>query len=103
MIPAEVNLCNARVARFYPAQNDELMVERLDWLEECREAAIIQLAKYQQKLAQHYNRAVKTREFSAEESHEEYVRYKCQEVSPSLGRTVHSYCHRRRGSVLFGR
>ena len=37
----EVNLCSARVARFYPTQNDELMVERLDWLEECREAAII--------------------------------------------------------------
>ena len=39
----EVNLCSARVARFDPAQNNELMVECLNWLEECREAAIIQL------------------------------------------------------------
>ena len=43
VIPAEVNLCSARVARFDPAQNNELMVECLNWLEECREAAIIQL------------------------------------------------------------
>ena len=41
------------------------MVECLDWLDECREAAIIWLAEYQQKLAQRYNRDVKTREFSA--------------------------------------
>ena len=36
-------------------------------LEEYREAAIIRLAEYQQKLAQHYNRDVKTREFNAED------------------------------------
>ena len=50
VILAEVNLCSARVAGFDPVQNNELMVERLDWLEECREAATIQLAEYQQKL-----------------------------------------------------
>ena len=41
------------------------MVERLDLLEEYREAATIRLAEYQQKLARRYNRDVKTREFSA--------------------------------------
>ena len=46
VIPAEVNLCSAQVARFDPVQNNELMVECLDWLEECREAATIQLAEY---------------------------------------------------------
>ena len=65
VIPAEVNLCCARVARFDPVQNNELMVECLDWLEECREATTIRLAKYQQKHAQRYNRDVKAREFSA--------------------------------------
>ena len=65
MIPAKVNLCSARVARFDPVQNNKLMVECLDWLEECREAATIRLAEYQQKLAQRYNRDVKAREFSA--------------------------------------
>ena len=41
VIPAEVNLCSAQVVGFDPAQNNELMVEHLDWLEECQEAAII--------------------------------------------------------------
>ena len=65
VILAEVNLCSARVAGFDPVQNMELMVECLDWLEECREATTIRLAEYQQKLAQRYNRDVKTKEFSA--------------------------------------
>ena len=56
-----------RVAEFAPTQNDRLLVKRLDLLEEYREAAIIQLAKYQQKLSRCYNRNVKTREFSAED------------------------------------
>ena len=51
VIPAEINLCSARVAKFDPGQNDELMVKCLDLLEEYREAAIIRLAKYQQKLS----------------------------------------------------
>ena len=41
------------------------MMEHLDWLEECREAATIRLAEYQQRLPQRYNRDVKGREFSA--------------------------------------
>ena len=41
------------------------MVEHLDLLEECREAATIWLAECQQKLARRYNRDVKTREFGA--------------------------------------
>ena len=67
VIPTEVSLCSARVARFDPVQNADLMMEHLDWLEECREAATVRLAEYQQKLAQRYNRNVKGREFSARE------------------------------------
>ena len=63
--PAEVNLCSAQVAEFAPTENDGLMVKHLDLLEEYREAATIQLAEYQQKLAQRYNQNVKEREFSA--------------------------------------
>ena len=48
-----------------PLQNERLMVERLDLLEEYREAATIRLAEYQQKLTRRYNKDVKTREFSA--------------------------------------
>ena len=46
MIPAEVNLCSAQVDGFNPAQNELMMVERLELLEEYREAAIIRLAEY---------------------------------------------------------
>ena len=41
------------------------MVERLNWLGECREATTIRLAEYQQKLARRYNQDVRTRGFSA--------------------------------------
>jgi len=51
VIPTEVSLCSAQVEEFTPTQNDELMTKRLNLLEEHREAATIQLAEYQQKLA----------------------------------------------------
>ena len=41
VIPTEVSLCSARVAGFDLDQNADLMMERLDWLEECREATTI--------------------------------------------------------------
>ncbi|XP_030941575.1 uncharacterized protein LOC115966483 [Quercus lobata] len=65
IIPAKINLCSARVAKFAPTQNDGLMVEHLDLLEEYQEMTTIRLAEYQQKLARHYNRDVKTKEFGA--------------------------------------
>ena len=34
-IPAEVNLCSVRVVGFDLAENNKLMVERLNWLKEC--------------------------------------------------------------------
>jgi len=41
VIPAEMNMCSARVVGFVPTENDELMVKHLYWLEECRELATI--------------------------------------------------------------
>nr|XP_023895551.1 uncharacterized protein LOC112007441 [Quercus suber] len=61
VIPTEVDLCSARVARFDPGQNDEMMVGCLDGLEEFREVVTIRLAEYQQKLAQRYSRDVRMR------------------------------------------
>nr|XP_023899446.1 uncharacterized protein LOC112011304 [Quercus suber] len=46
VIPAEVNLCSARVAGFNHAQNDEMMVGYLDKVEEYRETVTIRLAEY---------------------------------------------------------
>nr|XP_023900124.1 uncharacterized protein LOC112011998 [Quercus suber] len=65
VIPTEVNLCSAGVAGFNPAQNEEMMVGLLDSLEECREAATMQLAEYQQRLAKRYNQGIRVRKFSA--------------------------------------
>ena len=65
VIIAKVNLCSARIDGFNPVQNEMMMVECLDLLEEYREAAVIRLAEYQQKLAQRYNRDVNAREFDA--------------------------------------
>ena len=65
VISTKVSLCSARVSGFNPAQNDLMMVKRLDLLEEYQEAATIRLVEYQRGLARCYNRDVKTREFSA--------------------------------------
>ncbi|XP_075654888.1 uncharacterized protein LOC142625065 [Castanea sativa] len=65
VIPAEVNLCSARVAGFASDENEELMARELNLLKEHRDMATIRLAEYQQKLARRYNRAVRRREFAA--------------------------------------
>ena len=65
IIPAEINLYNARVLGFNPTKNSELMLKQLNLLEERQESATIWLAEYQQKLARRYNRDVRRREFGA--------------------------------------
>ena len=51
VIPAEINLCSARVSEFDTKQNEGQLMGCLDLLEERRESATIMLAEYQQKLA----------------------------------------------------
>ena len=63
VIPAEINLFNARVSGFTLANNSELMLKQLNLLEERRESVTILLVEYQQKFAQRYNRDVRRREF----------------------------------------
>ena len=65
VIPTEVNLCSAWVSGFSPAKNSDLMLKQLNLLEECWESTTIRLVKYQQKLAQRYNRDMRKREFEA--------------------------------------
>ena len=65
VIPTEVNLRSARVSGFSPAKNSDLMLKQLNLLEECWESTTIRLVKYQQKLAQRYNRDMRKREFEA--------------------------------------
>nr|XP_023900295.1 uncharacterized protein LOC112012148 [Quercus suber] len=63
VIPTEISLCSARVTRFTPAKNSELMLKQSNLLEERRESTTIRLAEYQQKLGRRYNRDIRRREF----------------------------------------
>ena len=58
-------MCSARVSEFNMSQNDSLLIERLDLIEEYWDTATIQLAEYQQKIAQCYTQDIRVREFSA--------------------------------------
>ena len=50
VIPAKVNLCNARVSGFAFTENDELMVKQLNLLEEYQELVSIRLADINRNL-----------------------------------------------------
>lgn len=63
VIPVEISLCSTRISDFFLVINEESMVRKLDSVEEHLEVAMIHLADYQRKLAQWYNKDVKTREF----------------------------------------
>ena len=63
----EISLSIIRVSDFSPTANDELMTKQLDLLEEHREMATIWLVNYQQKMAQMYDKGVRSREFSVED------------------------------------
>ncbi|XP_075665737.1 uncharacterized protein LOC142635476 [Castanea sativa] len=63
VILAEINLCSARVSGFNLTENSESMLKQLNLLDEHRESTTVQLAEYQQKLAQRYNRDMRSREF----------------------------------------
>lgn len=65
VIPMRISLFSMRISDFSPAENDKLMAKHLDSLEEYQEMATIQLTKYQQKLAQQYDKGVRIREFHA--------------------------------------
>ncbi|XP_075636771.1 uncharacterized protein LOC142609009 [Castanea sativa] len=64
VMPTEINLCSARISGFSPAESVELVVSKLNLLEEHRESVTIRLVEYQQKLARRDNRDVRRKEFS---------------------------------------
>lgn len=63
VILVEISMPSMKIASFSPGNNNAQMSKNLDFLEERRDMASIQLANYQQKLAQEYNRNVKPKEF----------------------------------------
>lgn len=63
VIPIEISLLSPRVACFEQGRNDKGLIGSLDMLEERRDIISIWLADNQQRLAQGYNRNVKSQEF----------------------------------------
>ena len=61
VIPLETGFPTLRTSAFTSDGNDELLKKSLDFIEERRENAMIQLAYYQHKLKQSYDTNVKLR------------------------------------------
>lgn len=61
----KIGLPSMRTMSFSPNENDQFMIEQLDFMEENKEIASIQLADYQWKLSRGYNRNMRLREFVA--------------------------------------
>ena len=59
VIPIETSFPTLRTSTFTLSNNDELLGKSLDFIEERREKAMIQLAYYHQKLKQRYDANVK--------------------------------------------
>ena len=63
VIPAEVRLTSYRVHNHYESKNDEAMCLQLDLVDEVRAATEQRLARYQDRMAKHYNSQVQHRDF----------------------------------------
>ena len=67
VIPLETGFPTLRTSAFTSDGNDELLKKSLDFIEERRENAMIQLAYYQHKLKQSYDTNVKLRSLTPED------------------------------------
>ena len=63
MIPMEIEVPSHRRIHFNQAENEELQLEALDFLDEKREEAELRIAAYQQRIARHFNSKVRQRSF----------------------------------------
>ena len=63
VIPAEVRLTSYRVHNHDKNKNDKAMRLQLDLVDEIRAAAEQRLARYQDRMAKHYNSRVQHRDF----------------------------------------
>ena len=67
VIPLETGFPMLRTNSFNPSNNNELLEKSLDFIEERRENAMVQLAYYQHKLKQGYDANVKLRPLAPED------------------------------------
>ena len=61
VIPVEVGITNIRQEVFHEDNNDDQLRVNLDYLDEVRDEASHMMSKYQQKMAEYYNKIVKLR------------------------------------------
>ena len=61
MISVEVGVTSTRREAFHEESNDDDLQINLDFLDEVREEASIRVTKYQQRMADYYNKRVKLR------------------------------------------
>ena len=61
IIPIEIGFPTLRTQSFNPNDNDKLLERSLDFIEERRENAMVQLAYYQHKFKQGYDARVRLR------------------------------------------
>ena len=61
VIPLETGFPTLKTSLFSPSSNNELLKKSLDFIEERRESAMVQLAYYQHKLKQDYDVNIKLR------------------------------------------
>ena len=64
VIPVEVGVTSTRRAVFSEEGNDDKLRLNLDCLDEVRDKASKRMAKYQQKMAEYYNKRVKLRQLN---------------------------------------
>ena len=64
VIPLETSFPTLRTNSFNPSNNNELLEKSLNFIDERRESAMVQLAYYQHKLKQGYDANVKLRPFA---------------------------------------
>ena len=67
VIPLETGFPMLRTNSFNPSNNNKLLEKSLDFFEERRESAMVQLAYYQHKLKQGYDANVKLRPLAPED------------------------------------
>ena len=61
VIPMEVGVASTRQEAFHEESNDDHLQINLDCLDEVREEASVRVTKYQQRMADYYNKRVKLR------------------------------------------
>ena len=62
VIPVEVGVTSTKQATFNEEENDDKLQLNLDCLDEVKDKASNRMAKYQQKMAEYYNKRVKLRQ-----------------------------------------